>query len=120
MHWQLKPLKLSDATKAKLKLIGSTLQKSTDSQYKIKKRDMKKAEYLELIKEIGKEVRANNIGYGRVFSDKRKSTGYQTKIWNVFSKDQNKVAAIAKSIGGDAIKVEVLFKDVIITPKQLF
>ena len=80
---------------------------------------MTKAEYLGLIKEIGKSVRANNIKYGRIFSDKRKTTGYQTKIWYVFGGNVNEVAAIAKSIGGSAIDVEIFYKDVIITPKQL-
>ena len=80
---------------------------------------MKKAEYLELIKEIGKAVRANNIHYGRIFSDKRKSTGYRTKFWIVFQNNAPDVAAIAKLIGGDAINVEISYRDVIITPKQL-
>ena len=81
---------------------------------------MKKAEYLELIKEIGKAVRANNIRYGRVFSDKRKSTGYRTKFWYVFGRQTCAVAAIARSIGGGAINVEISYGDVIITPKKLF
>ena len=81
---------------------------------------MKKAEYLELIKEIGKSVRTNNIRYGRIFSDKRKSTGYRTKFWFVFGGNANKVAAIAKSIGGDAINVSIQSRDIIITPVELF
>jgi len=81
---------------------------------------MKKAEYLELIKEIGKVVRANNIRYGRIFSDKRKSTGYRTKFWFIFGRQANAVAAIARSIGSGAINVEISYSDVIITPKQLF
>ncbi|CAB4160261.1 hypothetical protein UFOVP723_119 [uncultured Caudovirales phage] len=81
---------------------------------------MKKAEYLELIKEIGKAVRTNNIHYGRIFSDKRKSTGYRTKFWYIFGGNVNDVAAIAKSIGGDAINVTCVYKDVIITPVELF
>ena len=81
---------------------------------------MTKANYLELIKEIGKSVRANNIHYGRIFSDKRKSTGYRTKFWYVFGGNANEVAAIAKLIGGDAINVTCVYKDVIITPVELF
>jgi hypothetical protein len=81
---------------------------------------MNKAEYLELIKEIGKAVRMNNIRYGRIFSDKRKSTGYRTKFWWVFGGNANDVAAIAKSIGGDAINVYSEYGDVIITPVKLF
>jgi len=64
---------------------------------------MTKAKYLELIKEIGKAVRTNNIHYGRIFSDKRKSTGYRTKFWYIFGGNVNDVAAIAKSIGGDCL-----------------
>ena len=80
---------------------------------------MTKAEYLGLIKEIGKSVRANNIRYGRIFSDKRKTTGYRTKFWYVFGRQTCAVAVIAKSIGGSAIDVEISYGDVIITPKQL-
>ena len=81
---------------------------------------MTKTEYLELIKEIGKAVRANNIHYGRIFSDKRKSTGYRTKFWFVFGRQTQTVAAIARLIGGDAINVRISCSDVIITPAQLF
>ena len=81
---------------------------------------MTKANYLELIKEIGKAVRENNICYGRVFSDKRKSTGYRTKFWYVFHGKTNDIAAIAKSIGGNAINVTCVCRDVIITPVALF
>jgi hypothetical protein len=81
---------------------------------------MTKAKYLELIKEIGKAVRTNNIHYGRIFSDKRKSTGYRTKFWYIFGGNVNDVAAIAKSIGGDAINVYSEGRDVIITPVELF
>ena len=81
---------------------------------------MTKAEYLGLIKEIGKSVRANNIQYGRIFSDKRKTTGYRTKIWFAMGGGRvNEIAAIAKSIGGSAIDVEIFYKNVIITPKHL-
>ena len=85
-----------------------------------RERDMTKANYLELIKEIGKAVRENNICYGRVFSDKRKSTGYRTKFWYVFHGKTNDIAAIAKSIGGNAINVTCTCRDVIITPVELF
>ena len=81
---------------------------------------MTKANYLELIKEIGKAVRENNIRYGRVFSDKRKSTGYRTKFWWVFGGNTKEVVAIAKLIGGNAINVTCVCRDVIITPVELF
>ena len=81
---------------------------------------MTKANYFELIKEIGKAVRANDIPYGRIFSDKRSAAGYRTKIWYVFHGKANEVAAIAKSIGGNAINVTYAYKDVIITPAELF
>ena len=85
---------------------------------------MTKKEYLDLIKEIGKAVRAAGITYGRVFSDKRKSTGYRTKFWYIFGGgNKSKVAmiaqSIAQSIGGDDIDVIVSCNDVIITPKKL-
>jgi len=84
---------------------------------------MTKAQYLDLIKEIGKAVRAAGITYGRVFSDKRKSTGYRTKIWHIFGGigggNNSKVSNIAQSIGGDDIDVVISWNNVIITPKKL-
>ena len=85
---------------------------------------MTKKEYLDLIKEIGTAVRAAGIAYGRVFSDKRKSTGYRTKFWYIFG-GGNKIETlrdvknIAQSIGGDDIDVIINCGDVIITPKKL-
>ena len=59
---------------------------------------MTKANYLELIKEIGKAVRENNIRYGRIYSEKRNSSGYRTKFWYVFHGKTNDIAAIAKQL----------------------
>jgi hypothetical protein len=85
-------------------------------------------EYLKMVREAMKDLRANGVKYWRSFSEPRKSTGYRTKLWHaVHGTTTKKVNDLLKDNYPELVaKIEYgshpiyggSYIDVIITPKD--
>ena len=95
--------------------------------------DFDREKYFRLINEIMSNVRKQNIRYSRIFSEPRKSSGYRTKLWNVYVPQFAEFEKIVSKISKGLLVVECktdptigvfsyrqLYRDsFIITPKSV-